>query len=1346
MFLKRIFLFFSIFLIGAFVFPQISKAIDIDPAKIANYLALPQKDAENLIGGLLGILTEKWTDLISWAYSELADQAVLVTIRRTVRTKVLNYALFELPKEIGTSMVKAIYKIAVFVYSPDKTRQFVEEFEKKSVEEAKEEAVEWLLEKEIRVATGNLEVRYTYCFDSKQEIVFPYIIAYHPLDSKHGEVGIAIYCSERIEPPRAEGDPNSFVLNDFWFAPEWIAQGNKTLPPFIVQIRGEVEKKCEGEYKWIKNPTIEIEFPEYVPELEFKEPSWTDKIFERIEEQRQALDKIGEGLKSIGDKAKQKGQEIWNKSKEKAQDTWDWIKSTFDRYNPFGAHVAAPFGEPERIEITLPPAGKGGQEEILEPETAKKEEQEWQGQVLPEQEGSKESGNGGPEGFQESEEPEQKPKPDINQIQEQLDYISEQIDLISQRIAELAVESGQGFVLGETTEKQEKSDKETTEEEDKEEKEDSEQEPEPEDFVFCEKKSIEPARKNRVILNEVAWMGTKNSASDEWIELKNITTQPVDISGWQLLDKEKNIKIVFEPGTVIDASNFLLLERTDDDSVPFKTADFIYAGGLRNSDEVLYLFNESCGLEDEVGGWPDWPAGDSSEKRSMERGWDFFWHTFGRGCLQGVCGSPKAENSQAFDGGSGPDDGDDNGDGGSGGGSIQPPHYWCSQENLAVPASLPLIINEVAWMGTQNSSEDEWIELKNVSGEEVVLTGWQLLDKDLQIKILFTSSNVIEPGGFLLLERTNDDSVPNVSADKIYFGVLNNQDESLRLFDGNCNLIDEVMADPDWPAGDNAEKKTMERSQNLDWHTFSGQPEDTILGTPKKENSAPPPAPPPQPPPIPQSVVINEIAWMGTEADLNGEWIELYNNTDNMINLSGWTLQAEDGVPEIDLTGIIFGKYFYLLERTQDDTVSNILANQIYTGALGNEGEILELRDSQGNLIDKVDCSAGWFAGDNDQKITMERIDPQGSGSDLNNWTNNNGLTKNGFDASNHPINGTPRSQNSSWPVLPQIRYVPDGYPTIQNAINASNDGDTIIVKDGTYTASIVINKAITIQSENGAAATIVQGASDVFSITADGVEIRGFTITGGIGYGIKINSSHNIIRENDINSNIVGILVAENREHNTIEQNTISQNQRIGVHLDHSSNNMVSQNDVSENSIAGVHVSGSQNQVYENNISNNFNGLFLSGDLATGNVIYDNQINLNTNHGIHLSYARENTITENNVKSNGVYGINFWCSGDDRFFLNNFENEQNIHYGLYEGCGQPAPNIWNSESEMAYTYNGTLFTSFLGNYWNDYEPILEEGEELDADSNGVGDYPHPVSGPPGRDDYPLLLPFENYQ
>lgn len=121
-------------------------------------------------------------------------------------------------------------------------------------------------------------------------------------------------------------------------------------------------------------------------------------------------------------------------------------------------------------------------------------------------------------------------------------------------------------------------------------------------------------------------------------------------------------------------------------------------------------------------------------------------------------------------------------------------------------------------------------------------------------------------------------------------------------------------------------------------------------------------------------ILINEIAWMGTSVSANDEWIEVYNSGSDSVDLAGWVLEATDGSPAISLSGEIAGGAYFLLERTDDDSVPGISANQIYTGALANTGEILKLYDDSGSVVDTVDGSGDWsIGGDSVSRKTLQR-------------------------------------------------------------------------------------------------------------------------------------------------------------------------------------------------------------------------------------------------------------------------------------------------------------------------------------------------------------------------------------
>lgn len=199
------------------------------------------------------------------------------------------------------------------------------------------------------------------------------------------------------------------------------------------------------------------------------------------------------------------------------------------------------------------------------------------------------------------------------------------------------------------------------------------------------------------------------------------------------------------------------------------------------------------------------------------------------------------------------------------------------------------------------------------------------------------------------------------------------------------------------------------------------------------------------------SVVINEIAWMGTTASTSAEWVELHNTTGASISLSGWRLKARDGTPSINLTGSIPAYGFFLLERSSDATVPGVAASQIYAGAMSNSGEYLELKDNANALIDEA---PQWYAGNNTTKATMSRVDPYKDGNISSNWRNGTASYVGGL--------GTPKTANlpgggsSSWysvyftdnlnTVMPDY-----GPKTMANALIAAINGASSTIEFAVY-------------------------------------------------------------------------------------------------------------------------------------------------------------------------------------------------------------------------------------------------------------------------------------------------------
>ncbi len=366
-----------------------------------------------------------------------------------------------------------------------------------------------------------------------------------------------------------------------------------------------------------------------------------------------------------------------------------------------------------------------------------------------------------------------------------------------------------------------------------------------------------------------------------------------------------------------------------------------------------------------------------------------------------------------------------------------------------------LLINEIAWAGTLASPYDEWIELYNPGPFAVDLTGWRLTDGgDIDVAL----SGTLPPFRFYLLERTDDTTISDLPAHQIYAGGLSNSGEVLLLKDPAGGIIDTAnRGGGAWPAGDAGSRASMERRGEEDrpanWGTFTGargrgrdSAGNPIAGTPLGQNSffyrtptptlpstpyaTPSPTPTITPSATPSlsatpflgSILINEIGWAGTLASASDEWIELYNPGTTTVVIQGWTL-SDGGDISVSLVGAIPPGAFLLLERTDDTTISDIPADQIYTGSLNNAGESLWLRDSNGSLIDSANVEGdGWPAGDASSRASMERQRPATGNHSWRTYTGYHGA---GLDAQGTPIAGTPRAPNSVLFPIPSATPIP---------------------------------------------------------------------------------------------------------------------------------------------------------------------------------------------------------------------------------------------------------------------------------------------------------------------------------
>jgi len=233
---------------------------------------------------------------------------------------------------------------------------------------------------------------------------------------------------------------------------------------------------------------------------------------------------------------------------------------------------------------------------------------------------------------------------------------------------------------------------------------------------------------------------------------------------------------------------------------------------------------------------------------------------------------------------------------------------------------------------------------------------------------------------------------------------------------------------------------------------------------------------------------------------------------------------------------------------------------------------------------------------------------------------------------------------------------VPANQPTIQSGINASTDGDTVLVAPGTYTENLkFMGKAITVKSAKGAAVTIIDGGGVAPVVTFDVNEPSTSTLSGfTLQHGISTTSSLYM------GGGVFVYFASPTIENNVIQNNLSCGGGGIGVYY---GSPVILKNTVKSNSQSGC--------------SGGDGAIKVVGDGSAqiiGNTIRNNSSNFGNCGGISLVGAGSPTILNNIIYSNVVTGLSpasvgggicIWnISGADAVIA------QNLIYGNTAGQG----------------------------------------------------------------------------
>lgn|GEM_PF-710084 len=300
-----------------------------------------------------------------------------------------------------------------------------------------------------------------------------------------------------------------------------------------------------------------------------------------------------------------------------------------------------------------------------------------------------------------------------------------------------------------------------------------------------------------------------------------------------------------------------------------------------------------------------------------------------------------------------------------------------SDEHSFTTGGTPLpkvLFSEIYYDTVGTDSDEEWIELYNDAGENIDLSGWTITDNNgTGATFTIPEGTTIKAGTYLTIAADSAGFNALYGYDADVYGSLpglNNTGDALILKDDAGHEVDAVA----WEGGASAgipdgwgstsapsvpTGSTIVRTpSNTDTDTYNDWSEATGNGNPQV-----------QPGPTFTNVVFSEIFYDTPGDENTEEWIELYNNTPDTVDISGWYIIDNNGTGYTYTfpagSTIAAGTYFTVGRDSTGFTAlygyeADQYGNLPY---LNNAGDTIILYDSIGTEIDAVAWEGGASAG-----------------------------------------------------------------------------------------------------------------------------------------------------------------------------------------------------------------------------------------------------------------------------------------------------------------------------------------------------------------------------------------------